>query len=171
MDCHREHAVQAVTSPSSSVYPTHIVGTCSRCHERKALNARYGLPSERRDTYLGSFHGIALEEGQLTVANCASCHGAHEILPSSDTASSISPEHLEQTCGRCHPGIGGGVTRGKIHVASVRRDINAFAYGVRGFYFLLIAGIVVFAATMIALDQYRHRVVDPRRGGGAHGHG
>lgn len=169
IDCHREHAIQAITSPTSSVYPTHIVGTCSRCHERKTLNARYGLPLERRDTYLGSFHGIALEEGQLTVANCASCHGAHEILPSSDTASSISPKHLEQTCGRCHPGIGSGVTQGKIHVASVRRDINTFAYGVRGFYYLLIAGIILFAASMIALDQYRHRVVDPRRGG--HGHG
>jgi hypothetical protein len=169
VDCHSEHAIQAITSPLSSVYPTHIVGTCSKCHERKALNVRYGLPLERRDTYLGSFHGIALEEGQLTVANCASCHGAHDILPSSDSASSISREHLAATCGRCHPGIGGGVTAGKIHVASVRQDINTFAFGVQWFYYLLIAGIVVFAASMIALDQYRHRAVDPKRHGQRHG--
>ena len=169
IDCHREHAIQSITSPTSSVYPTHIVGTCSRCHERQSLNARYGLPLERRDTYLGSFHGIALTEGQLTVANCASCHGAHDILPSSDSASSISPEHLEQTCGSCHPGIGAGVTQGKIHVTSVRSDINIFAFSVQWVYYLLIAGIIAFAVGMIALDQYRHRVVDPRRGG--HGHG
>ena len=100
---------------------------------------------------------------------CASCHGAHEILPSSDTASSISPKHLEQTCGSCHPGIGAGVTQGKIHVASVRADINGFAWGVQWFYYLLIAGIIAFAASMIALDQYRHRVVDPRRRGDGHG--
>jgi ABC-type polysaccharide/polyol phosphate export permease len=60
------------------------------------------------------------------------------------------------------------VTEGKIHVASVREDINLFAYGVQWFYYLLIAGIILFAAGMIALDQYRHRVVDPRRRG--HGH-
>jgi hypothetical protein len=129
------------------------------------LNSKYGLPSARRDTYLGSFHGIALEAGQLTVANCESCHGSHEILPSSDSASTINPAHLAQTCGRCHPGIGERVTEGKIHVASVKQDINLFAYGVQILYYILIAGIVLFAATMIALDQYRHRVVDPRRRG------
>lgn len=169
IDCHTEHGVQRISSPGSSVYPTHIATTCSRCHEREELNARYGLPSARRDTYLGSFHGIALEAGQLTVANCESCHGSHEILPSSDTASSISPAHLVETCGRCHPGIGERVTEGKIHVASVRRDINTFAYGVQILYYVLIAGIVLFAAAMIALDQYRHRVVDPRRREKDHG--
>jgi hypothetical protein len=168
VDCHTEHGIQPITSPSSSVYPTHIAGTCSRCHEREDLNSRYGLPSARRDTYLGSFHGIALEAGQLTVANCESCHGSHEILPSSDSASTINPAHLAQTCGRCHPGIGERVTEGKIHVASVKQDINLFAYGVQVLYYILIAGIVLFAATMIALDQYRHRVVDPRRRGKDH---
>lgn len=163
IDCHTEHGVQPISSPGSSVYPTHIAATCSRCHEREELNARYGLPSARRDTYLGSFHGIALEAGQLTVANCESCHGSHEILPSSDSASTVNPARLVQTCGRCHPGIGERVKEGKIHVASVKRDINTFAFGVQLLYYVLIAGIVLFAATMIALDQYRHRVVDPRR--------
>ena len=169
IDCHREHGIQPITSPSSSVYPTHIAGTCSRCHEREDLNSRYGLPSSRRDTYLGSFHGIALEAGQLRVANCESCHGSHEILPSSDTASSINPAHLAQTCGRCHPGIGARVTEGKIHVASVKQDINLFAFSLQLLYYALIAGTVLFSAGMIALDQYRHRVVDPRRKGKDHG--
>ncbi len=163
IQCHREHAVQPITSPRSSVYPSRIPGTCSACHARQDLNAKYGLPSARRETYLGSFHGIALEAGQLTVANCESCHGAHDIRPSSDPASSIAPGNLTTTCGRCHPGIGARVSEGKIHVASVRRDINLAAWIVQKLYYLLIAGIVLFAAAMIALDQYRHRVVDPRR--------
>lgn len=169
VDCHTEHGIQSITSPTSSVYPTHIAGTCSRCHEREDLNSRYGLPSARRDTYLGSFHGIALEAGQLTVANCESCHGSHGILPSSDSASTISPAHLAQTCGRCHPGIGERVTEGKIHVASVKQDINVFAFSLQLLYYVLIGGTVVFALAMIALDQYRHRVVDPRRRGKDHG--
>lgn len=169
IDCHREHGVQPVGSPASAVYPTHIAQTCSACHDREELNDRYGLPTGRRKTYLGSFHGIALEAGQLTVANCESCHGAHRILPSSDPRSSIHAANLVNTCGRCHPGIGPGVAEGKIHVASVRRDINLLAYGVQWFYYLLIAGIVMFAAVMIFLDQYRHRVADPRRGGRRHG--
>jgi hypothetical protein len=168
VDCHTEHAIQSITSPGSSVYPSRVAGTCLACHEREDLNARYGLPSARRQTYLGSFHGIAMVSGQLTAANCESCHGAHDIRPSSDSTSSVAPANLVATCGRCHPGIGARVTEGKIHVASVREDINLFAYGVQWFYYLLIAGIVLFAAGMIALDQYRHRVVDPRLRG--HGH-
>lgn len=164
IDCHGEHGVQPVGSPTSSVYPTHIAQTCSACHDREQLNDRYGLPTARRSTYLGSFHGIALVAGQLTVANCESCHGAHKILPSSDPQSSIHPANLVETCGRCHPGIGPRVAEGKIHVVSVREDINLLAYGVQWFYYLLIAGIVTFAAAMIFLDQYRHRRVDPRRG-------
>jgi hypothetical protein len=168
VDCHTEHAVQPITSPGSSVYPSRIPSTCLACHEREDVNARYGLPSARRQSYLGSFHGIALVSGQLTAANCESCHGSHDIRPASDSMSSVAPANLVATCGRCHPGIGARVTEGKIHVASVREDINLFAYGVQCFYYLLIAGIILFAAGMIALDQYRHRVVDPRRRG--HGH-
>jgi nitrate/TMAO reductase-like tetraheme cytochrome c subunit len=163
IDCHTEHAVQPVTSPASSVYPTHIAQTCTACHDRLDLNDRYGLPTARRRTFLGSFHGIALEAGQLTVANCESCHGSHGILPSSDSASSTHPANLQQTCGTCHPGIGPGVAQGRVHIASVREDINLFAFGVQWFYYMLMAGIILFAASMIALDQYRHRVVDPRR--------
>jgi hypothetical protein len=161
--CHTEHAVQPVTSPASSVYPTHVARTCTACHDREDLNDRYGLPTARRRTYVGSFHGIALEAGQTTVANCESCHGSHGILPSSDSASSVHPANLQKTCGSCHPGIGAGVAQGRVHIASVREDINLFAYGVQVFYYILIAGIILFAASMIALDQYRHRVVDPRR--------
>lgn len=162
-DCHGEHAVQPITSPESGVYPTHIAQTCTACHDREDLNERYGLPSARLRTYLGSFHGIALRSGQITVANCESCHGAHEILPSSDSASSIHPANLITTCGRCHPGIGRGVAQGKVHVASVRQDIGILALGVLWFYYVVIGGLVVYAAFMIFLDQYRHRVVDPRR--------
>lgn len=165
VDCHTEHAVQPVASPQSSVYPTHVVQTCSACHEREELNERYGLPPGRRSTFLGTFHGIALVSGQLTVANCASCHGAHAILPSSDPRSSIHPANLVRTCGSCHPGIGEGVAEGRIHLASVR-EINGFALLVQWFYYLLIAGTVLFAVVMIFLDQYRHRVVDARRRGG-----
>ncbi|MBI3983251.1 MAG: cytochrome c3 family protein [Gemmatimonadetes bacterium] len=169
IECHTEHAVQPVASAASSVYPTHIAQTCTACHDREDLNDRYGLPTERRRTYLGSFHGIALEAGQLTVANCESCHGSHRILPSTDTASSVHPANLQTTCGSCHPGIGAGVAEGRVHIASVREDINLFAYGVQWLYYLLIAGIVLFAVSMISLDQYRHWVVDPRRRRPSHG--
>jgi hypothetical protein len=40
--------------------------------------------------------------GFRTVAGCADCHGAHEILPASDPRSPIAPKNLVRTCGKCH---------------------------------------------------------------------
>ena len=55
---------------------------------------------------------LPMQQGSVTAANCASCHGAHEILPSSDPRSMINPKNLEKTCGQCHPGIGSQVAQG-----------------------------------------------------------
>jgi hypothetical protein len=38
------------------------------------------------------------------VATCASCHGSHEILPPSETASTVSPQNRLKTCQKCHAG-------------------------------------------------------------------
>lgn len=164
-DCHAEHAVQPVTSEASSVSPQHIAQTCTSCHDREDLNAKYDLPTARGRTFRGSFHGVALQSGQVTVANCESCHGAHEILPSGNPRSTIHPSNLQRTCGSCHPGIGAGVTQGKVHVASTREDVGVVAIGIQWFYFALIGTTVLFSAIMIGLDQYRFRVVDRRRSG------
>ena len=37
------------------------------------------------------------------MANCASCHGVHNIFPSSDPRSTVNKANLQQTCGTCHP--------------------------------------------------------------------
>jgi cytochrome b subunit of formate dehydrogenase len=64
------------------------------------------LPPNVFVTYIQSFHGLALQGGNLAAANCASCHGVHDILPASNPLSTINPKNLPQTCGKCHPGIG-----------------------------------------------------------------
>jgi len=165
IDCHGEHAVQPITSASSGVNPLHIAQTCTACHDREDLDVKYDLPPARGRTFSESFHGVALHSGQLTVANCESCHGAHEILPSTDPRSTIYPANLSRTCGSCHQGIGAGVTKGKVHVASTREDVGSAAVGIQWFYYLLIGSTVVFSAFMIGLDQYRFRVIDRRRNG------
>ena len=52
------------------------------------------VAAERFATYMQSFHGLALQGGNLTAANCASCHGVHDILPASDPLSTINPKNL-----------------------------------------------------------------------------
>ncbi len=83
---------------------------------------KYNLPADRVKTYLESYHGLAAQNGSTVVANCASCHGYHLILPSSDPDSSINTNHLVATCGRCHPGADKMFVSGKIHVGPVRNS-------------------------------------------------
>jgi hypothetical protein len=169
VSCHAEHGVQAIASPESGVNPRHIAQTCTACHDTEEFNLKYGIATARGRTFSESFHGVALEAGQVTVANCESCHGAHEILPSSDPRSMIYPANLQATCGKCHPGIGAGVAEGPIHVASLVDERGGLGWIVKWAYVLIIGTTVLYSAGLIFLDQYRHWIVEPRQSGGHHG--
>src|SRR5262249_41484043 len=84
-----------------------------------------------------SFHGLAAKSGSQTVANCASCHGVHNILPPSDARSTISAKNLPATCGRCHPGAGQRFRIGPVHVTEAKGEAGSVRW-VRQFYQLLI---------------------------------
>ncbi len=118
-DCHNEHGILPITDPKSPVFAANVPSeTCGRCHGDARMNEKYGIPSGNYLAFEDSFHGLALRAGKLSVANCASCHGVHDILPSSDPRSQVNPQHLPETCGKCHPGAGASFPLGRVHVSS-----------------------------------------------------
>ena len=152
-DCHGEHTIQRPSEPESSVYPTHVIATCSKCHEDVEIERRYGLPAHRLSTYIDSYHGVANKYGDTSVANCATCHGAHDIRPSSDPKSAIHKDNIPQTCGKCHPGAGENFAKGSIHVLpSATKDVGV--YWVRKFYTAFIVLLIGGFCAYIALDLF-----------------
>lgn len=115
--CHGEHTILPMTDRASSVWRGAVTKTCAGCHAMERMNARFGLPADRLTSYLDTYHGLAAKRGDLRVANCASCHGFHDVLPSTDPRSSIHKANLANTCGRCHPGAGERLATGWIHGA------------------------------------------------------
>lgn len=115
--CHGEHSILAPGNRASSVNAAHIRETCGQCHSNVQLSRRFGLPADRIISFDASFHGLAAKAGSQSVANCASCHGFHNILPSSDPKSSTNVKNLPATCGRCHPGAGTRFAIGPVHEA------------------------------------------------------
>lgn len=106
-DCHGEHDISGPDDPKSSVFPANIARTtCTRCHESLILSRRYGFDPSRISTFRETYHGLASTKGALNVANCASCHGIHNIYPSSDPRSTVHASNLTATCGTCHPDAG-----------------------------------------------------------------
>ena len=158
-DCHGEHSIQSPKDPKSSVFPTKIPETCSKCHASTRIEKKYGIPKERYLTYRESYHGVANKYGNVTVANCASCHTAHDIRPSSDPKSSINKKNLPETCGKCHTGANENFAKGKIHVLINKREETLLYYVSNGFKWLTILTMMALVGH-IALDlmaKYRHR--------------
>jgi cytochrome b subunit of formate dehydrogenase len=153
-DCHGEHLIRGPHDAESPVAALHVSETCARCHEATGIRETYGLPAGRLDTYRDSFHGLAARGGSPVVANCASCHGWHDVLPSDDPRSRVSRQQLAQTCGKCHPGAGTKYRMGPVHVALTMPD-NPAPYWARLIYLWLIAGTIGFMAFHNGLDWVR----------------
>ena len=168
-DCHGIHSIKAHIDPNSPVSERNLAhATCARCHEGVRLSQEFGVEGNRVSTYLDSYHGLASEGGSVVVANCASCHGVHDILPSSDPRSTINRANLDATCGKCHKGVTQRFTLNKVHMDRGQSgDIGSIAVRwVRWFYLALIFAVIgaMFLHNAIlwrSKAAARHRMQNP----------
>lgn len=170
-DCHGIHSIKSHIDPNSSVSAQNLaLITCARCHEGVRLSQEFGFEGRRSTTYLASYHGLASKLGSQVVANCASCHGVHNILPSSDPRSTINRANLVKTCGQCHPGVTEKFVVAKVHVdAPLSADIGSKAVRwIRKFYVSLIVlviggmlahNLIIWRRKAILRRQTEHRLV------------
>ena len=108
-DLHHCHGEHGILSPSTT--------RARRCRgpgrrgdllavPRVGRAEREVRPADRPPaTFVDSYHGLKSKAGDTHVANCASCHGVHRILPARDPTSTVNPTNLQKTCGECHPSI------------------------------------------------------------------
>lgn len=153
-DCHGEHAIKGPESPESSVFATKIGETCPKCHAAEGIMSKYGIETSQVTTYQESYHGVASKFGQRLVANCASCHGVHDIRPPEDPLSSVYIKNIPKTCGNCHPGANINFAKGKIHVEPGSRE-SGLIYYVSQFFKWLTILVMIGLLIHIALDLYR----------------
>ncbi len=145
-DCHGIHSIKAPGNPNSPVSEQNLSrDVCARCHQGVRLSQEFGVPGERVTTYYDSYHGLAAEGGSVVAANCSSCHGVHNILPSSDPRSTINRANLDATCGRCHKGVTREFTQTPVHLGDglYPKSIGSIAVRwVRWIYLVLIALVI-----------------------------
>jgi len=159
--CHGEHRILSPENPASPVYGTNIPKTCPKCHAAVGLMSKYGIETTPVETYQESYHGVASKFGMRTVANCASCHGVHDIRAPEDPRSSVNLANIPKTCGqaKCHPGANINFAKGKIHVEP-RDPRSGVLYWVSTFFKWLTITVMVGLVIHIALDlnrKFRHR--------------
>ena len=88
-DCHTSHKIRRADEAG---FKLEIMTQCGRCHEAIAK------------TYFDTYHGKVSQLGYTKTAKCYDCHGAHDILPVSDSRSHLSRENVVSTCQKCHSG-------------------------------------------------------------------
>jgi hypothetical protein len=147
-DCHGEHNIFTRDDPRSTINPTRVAEDCAHCHEAVEIVNKFGLPSNRIESYRKSFHGIALRFGSTMAANCASCHGYHLILADDDPRSMVHIENIPETCGQegCHEGAGENFAIGKVHVDPEEQEAGLVYYVstfFRYFTTIVILGLIV----------------------------
>ena len=164
-DCHGIHSIKAHIDPNSSVSEQNVARTtCARCHEGVRLSQEFGVAGNRVSTYMDSYHGLAAEGGSAVVANCASCHGVHNILPSSDPRSTINKANLDATCGKCHQGVTQKFTLNKVHIDGGKsKDIGTVAVRYIRWFYLALIFLVIGAMFLHNVIIWRSKAVARRR--------
>lgn len=155
-DCHGEHKILALKNPDSPVSKLHVSEqVCSPCHSSVKLSEKFGLPTGRGESFFDSFHGLAVKAGSKEAANCASCHGFHEILPSSNPKSKVSKANLAVTCGKCHPGANQNFAVGFVHVTNKGDSEDDLIGFVANIYIMLIVVTIGIMGLHNIFDFFR----------------
>jgi cytochrome b subunit of formate dehydrogenase len=153
--CHGEHQIISPDDPRSAVSHSKVAeATCAPCHESASLNEKYGVGAGHLVSFVDSYHGLKSTAGDMTVANCASCHGSHRVLPHTDEGSSIHASNLQETCGNCHPGISKELAQSKIHAIEGSR-LGGWPDFFAAIYMTMIAVTVAGMLAYIGLDYRR----------------
>jgi predicted CXXCH cytochrome family protein len=96
ISCHSVHGIRSVKDPLSSVYPSNVAETCSKCHASADYMRGFGIPNDQYAKYKTSVHAKALYEKQdLSAPTCNDCHGNHGATPPGIAS-------VANVCGQCH---------------------------------------------------------------------
>jgi cytochrome b subunit of formate dehydrogenase len=160
-DCHGEHLILDHLDPEALVSPRNVSQQlCGECHGSVRLTRRYGISGDRFETFADSYHGLALRGGSVEVVNCASCHGYHQILPSTDPRSSVHPANLAKTCGECHPRANELFAVGKVHVSIAPVGLGTLRQTEGSDLVQLVATLYVILIIVVVGAMFLHNVLD-----------
>ncbi|MFO0974144.1 MAG: cytochrome c3 family protein [Phycisphaerae bacterium] len=155
-DCHSAHAITRADAPG---FLRDITAECGTCH------------SELYRTYRMSYHGQVEALGGGRVARCSDCHGAHNIRPPSDPASSLSTANIANTCGRCHvqlknaaPAVRANFVRYAPHADYRDRQAHPVLYYI-WLYFMVVMGITFGFWGLHSILWYLRDGIQARRDG------
>jgi nitrate/TMAO reductase-like tetraheme cytochrome c subunit len=149
-DCHSAHGIQ---QHDTAKFQLQVIEECGTCH------------GDYVDTYRDTFHGQVTALGYARMATCASCHGAHDVLPASNPASKVSKENRLATCQACHAGASANFASFDPHANKHDKVRSPLYYYAARFMEILLLGVFAFFGVHTAFWFYRELREKLSRGG------
>lgn len=142
-DCHGAHTI---ADPKLPKWQVDVIKECGGCHTDKIA------------TYRDTYHGQVTDLGFARMATCASCHGAHEVLPKDNPLSKVSEQRILSTCQACHPKANANFVKFQPHADKHNKESGLILYYTAKFMQILLAGVFAFFGLHTILWFYRSAV-------------
>jgi predicted CXXCH cytochrome family protein len=162
-DCHGVHNVQ---DPRTEAFRIQTPEMCAGCHADPDLMSKYNLPSNVYSLYELSWHGVEVSVYKARwptiwhdTAVCTDCHGIHDILDSTNPASSVHPDNLLATCQKCHPDAGPNWTGAWTGHEEIDQEKTPFLFYTQAFY-TSFTPVVLWASIIYVILQILRATVD-----------
>jgi formate dehydrogenase gamma subunit len=155
-DCHGEHNIHSSQEADAITNRLNLSSqVCANCHASQAMMARFGLDPDRIKSYNRTYHGLAVLKGSADAANCTSCHEVHAIRAQNNPESSINPQNLQETCGKCHEDISPEFIGISVHPKELESR-NPVGFFVKNIYLWLIIIVVsgMFIHNVVILTYF-----------------
>ncbi len=155
-DCHGEHGIMSPKDRDAVTNKLNLSSQiCANCHASPTMMERFGLDPERFSTYSRTYHGLAVLKGSPDAANCTSCHEVHAIMGPNNPESSINPDNLSTTCGKCHDNITAEFINIPVHPSEMESR-NPIGFYIKNIYIWLIIIVIggMFIHNLIILLYY-----------------
>ncbi len=127
--CHTSHTI---ADPKVGVARLASPDNCGGCH------------AEFLTTFRDSFHGKANDLGFVSGAICSDCHTPHKNTAAANPDSSVNPQNLETTCGKCHDAVTASLVTFDPHNDPTNPDDSFPVYVVWIFMTGLLLGVFAF---------------------------
>lgn len=172
VDCHGVHNMHP--AKDSVNFRAQSVAMCSSCHANAKLMQQYGLSTDILTTYVADFHGTTAQlfpdnTGRAPKqAMCYDCHGNHDVQSTVGANGMAVQANMVKTCQKCHPDATSNYPAAWLGHYAPSPDRSALVFWVRGFYNVLIAGLVLLLVGHITLDIGRVFLNTLRKGADLH---
>ena len=123
----------------SLVQSVHGEEECITCHQDADVEDEHPVKLEKvsceechedvGEIYENSMHGQARKRDDDLAPHCFTCHGTHNILPSSDPKSNTYVLNIPVTCGKCHQE---GTPMTKTHVIGQHNVLENYSMSIHG---------------------------------------